>query len=339
MEKRIIVLSQEQPPVVGGAGIIAKQLFDTLTVRGWDVSINKPYANFPKMIVLFNSFLNVFKSRKYHKVIINDLFYKKIFCLFIKFYRPKNTLIYLHGSEPEFLLNSSFYRVRFIRLCLESESVVAVSDYMKDKFLADLLEHPFYTEIEKKIIVIKNGVDTNIFNNNVLPPNDVINIATCCRLEWDKGFEDMTIVFIKLLDKNINTHWYIAGEGKDSESIKAYISEKKIVDNVTFLGALSPIEVSDLFNVCHFMLLLSNFKESLGLAYMEASCCGCYSIGRNSYGVKEAIINGETGALVNSVEEAFNVILSDKPEPKCIALTAINAFSYNNMYQRIEHLF
>ncbi|OUR82258.1 hypothetical protein A9Q75_05945 [Colwellia psychrerythraea] len=348
MEKKVLILSQEQPPVVGGAGIIAKQLFDTLTVRGWDVFINKPHANFPRIIILFLSFLNVLKSKKYHRVIINDLFYKKIFCLLIKLYKPKNTLIYLHGSEPEFLLNSPFYKGRFIILCLESKKIIAVSDYMKEKFLTNLLAHPNYSEIEKKIVVIKNGVDTKLFHNGVdtklfhnkeIPPKNFINIATCCRLEWGKGFEDMTSVVLKLLDKNINCHWYIAGEGKDSKSIKAYITEKNIIDNVTFLGVLTPIEVAGLFNICHFMLLLSNFKESLGLAYMEASCCGCYSIGRNSYGVKEAIINGETGALVNSVDDAFNVILTDKPEPQSIALSAIKAFSYNAMYQRLEHLF
>ncbi|MBA6224523.1 glycosyltransferase family 4 protein [Colwellia sp. MB02u-18] len=339
MEKNILILSQEQPPTVGGAGIIAKQLFDTLTARGWDVSINRSYANLPKMIMLFLSFLNVFKSKKYHKVIINDLFYKKIFCLFIKLYKPKNTLIYLHGSEPEFLLSSTFYKEQFIRLCLASKNVIAVSDYMKEKFLTSLLDHPDYTDIEARIIVIKNGVDTKIFYNNAFPPNDLINIATCCRLEWGKGFEDMTCVFMKLIERDINCHWYIAGEGKDSKSIKAYISEKNIIDNVTFLGALSPIEVANLFNVCHFMLLLSNFKESLGLAYMEASCCGCYSIGRNCYGVKEAIVNGETGALIDSIDEALDIIVLHKPDVKTISSIALKKYSSDSIYEKLELLF
>ena len=339
MEKSILILSQEQPPIVGGAGIIAKQLFDTLTSRGWKVSINKPYANFSKIIILFLSFLNLLKARKYNNVIINDLFYKKIFCLFIKLYSPKNALVYLHGSEPEFLLSSSFYKARFISLCLASKHVIAVSEYMKEKFLAHLLDHSNYNEIEKKIVVIKNGVDTNLFYNNVTLPKNVINIATCCRLEWGKGFEDMTSVFIKLLDKNRDCHWYIAGEGKDAKSIKTYIVKKNIISNVTFLGALPPNKVADLFNICHFMLLLSNFKESLGLAYMEASCCGCYSIGRNSYGVKEAIINGKTGALIESTDEAVSIINQKKPDTKIVSTIALKNYSSDSMYEKLESLF
>jgi glycosyltransferase involved in cell wall biosynthesis len=339
MKKTILILSQEQPPTVGGAGIIAKQLFDTLTARGWSTSINKSYGSYSRLVVLFLSFVNVIRAGKYHRVIINDLFYKKIFCLCLKFYNSNNTLIYLHGSEPEFLLSSSFYKERFIKLCLKSKKVIAVSNYMKEKFLADLCDHPDYLRIESKIVVIKNGVDTTVFQNVSALPCDIINIATCCRLDWGKGFKDMTSVIMELQDKNINYHWYIAGEGKDSKSIKAYILERKISANVTFLGPLPSVEIASLFNVCHFMLLLSNFKESLGLAYMEASCCGCYSIGRNSYGVKEAIIDGKTGALINSVDEALKAIITVKPENKFIASASAKIFSSNLMYQRIENLF
>jgi glycosyltransferase involved in cell wall biosynthesis len=339
MKKKILILSQEQPPVVGGAGIIAKQLFDILTEKGWDTSINKTYSKYHKIIVLCLSFLNVIRSRKYHRVIINDLFYKKIFCLCFKIYAPKNTLVYLHGSEPEFLLSSSFYREKFITLCLNSIAVVAVSNYMKEKFLESLSAHSLYSEIEKKIVVIKNGINTKVFNSHCPRPKGVINIATCCRLEWGKGFEDMTSVFINLLNEKPNSHWYIAGEGKDSKSIKAYILEKNISLNVTFLGSLSSIDVSKLFNTCHFMLLLSNFKESLGLVYMEASCCGCHSIGRNNYGVVEAIINGKTGTLVNSVDEVIGVILDNELDYKNISNIAVENYSNEHTYQEIELLF
>lgn len=346
MNKRILILSKEQPPVVGGAGIVAMQLLENLNIRAWEVTLNIPPVKFFKSKKLNNysnliiAFYYCLKGFFFNSVIINDLFYKKLFCIFFHVFRINNTLVYLHGSEPEFLLSSPFFRERFIFVLLRSKAIIAVSNYMKEKFISSLEGHEKYDEIKNKIVVIKNGVDSSVFYcSKPIRSSSLINISTCCRLEWGKGFKDMSTLMIELLDADVNFHWFIAGNGSDAADIKAYIAEQGLSNYVTFLGVLSRDEVAKLFNESQFMLLLSDFKESLGLVYMEASCCGCYSIGRNNYGVKESIVSGETGALVGSIHEAFNVLVTQKINSENISNIALERYSSDLMYKQIELLF
>ncbi len=339
--KHILILSKEYPPDVGGAGVVASQIYNGLLTRGWNIRRNRCFNLLPRIFVFIYSAWYVLISFKYDYVIINDMFFKKIYCFFSFFYTPKNTIIYLHGSEPEFLLSSKFLKKRMIRLCKKSVKVVAVSNYMKDKFLSEFsCDKNLYLELEEKIVVIKNGVDTSIFNyQNVSKPGNILNIATCCRIDWGKGFKEMVEVLSTLKKDDIHFKWHIAGDGRHFSEIKHYIAQSDINNNVCFYGAIPHNEVARLFNHCHFMMLLSNFKESLGLVYMEASCCGCFSIGRNLYGVKEAIFNNITGIRIDRHVEAINAFKSLVIDNKVISKKSKSMFSLNVMLDQVESMF
>jgi glycosyltransferase involved in cell wall biosynthesis len=344
IKKKVIILSHELPPVVGGAGVVANYIFKNLDRKKFKVSITR-FVCFDNKIInyvckIIQVIFYISYSKFFDTVIINDLFFKKIFCLLPL--SNSKCIIYLHGSEPEYLLNNKRFRRRFIKLLVQSKSIVSVSVYMKEKLLRALrTESPDMLKgIESKIVIVINSIDRDVYKlKRSKDEIKVKNIATCCRLDFGKGFKDMAYIFKRIVQTEQNFHWYIAGAGKDEFFIKKLITDLGLMSNVNFLGALSSLEVSELYNKCDFMLLLSDFKESFGLAYVEASFCGCTPIGRNYYGVKEAIRHGSTGYLINKTSDAYDILLSDPIPSETLERNTKKYFEGNLMMMVLEDMF
>jgi L-malate glycosyltransferase len=338
-KRTLLILSKELPPIVGGAGIVAETLYNGLSRKGVDVFLSK----FPQEKILLDSIITfkfVLLSFKFKTIILNDLYFKKVWIKLFRGFFSKRCLIYLHGSEPEFLLTNDKYRKQFIRLCLNAKRVVAVSDYMREKFLYSIDDEKTRLLLEKNITVIRNGVDTTIFNNlRKLPLNDSFIFITAGRLVKEKGYLSVA----KQLKRIINVSgkrllWHIAGSGPDEAFIKNSIKELGLNPYVKFHGAIEQKKLAHLYNHSRVFILLSELEESLGLVYMEASCCGCYSIGLNQFGVREAIINDETGSLVESAGDIVGLLEKNKINRITISEIAQRKFSLDEMCSKIELL-
>lgn len=297
---KTILLSHEQPPMLGGAGVVADIIYTGLRARDFPIDINKPACEFKGIIARFIGIYYVFKALFYNSIILNDLYYKKLWLSVFRGGFANKCIIYLHGSEPEFLIDNTAYTQRFIKLCSHSKKIIAVSEYMRDKFLESIPINERKV-LEDKVIVIRNGVDTEIFNfKNANKSNDKVVIVSASRLVLGKGYIELADEIKKLsLLLNKPLQWYIAGSGPDEDKIKDYVTNIGLADMTVFVGKLDQHSLAKLYKKAHFFILLSKLKESLGLVYMEASCCGCFSIGFNRYGVKEAIIDNETGFLIS----------------------------------------
>ena len=336
----MLILSKELPPTVGGAGIVAHTIYRSLQRKGIDVDISA-ISHPNKYINLFITLKYILQSFAFKSIILNDLYFKKVWLTLFRGYLSGNAIVYLHGSEPEFLMNNSAYKKRFLRLCSNSKSVVAVSSYMKQKFLASIDTESIKKKLEGKIRIISNGIDTDIFNYKGRDfASSPLIIVSAGRLVREKGFYTKADLIKELIEVHkLNVRWHIAGTGPDSGLIKKYIEDCHLIPYVTFHGALNQSKLANLYNQSHVFLLLSELKESLGLVYMEASCCGCYSIGLNRYGVKEAIVDNKTGNLVDNTSNAIKLILDRNHSPTSISSYATKHFSSDIMYKKLKALF
>ncbi|MFP3364171.1 glycosyltransferase family 4 protein [Pseudoalteromonas sp. SIMBA_148] len=337
---KTLLLSHEQPPMLGGAGVIAETIYNSLKLSGL-IDINKPASYFRFGTARFIGVYYVIKALFYKNVILNDLYYKKLWLFFFRSFFSSKCIIYLHGSEPEFLLGESKYSDLFIKTCIKSKKIVAVSNFMKEKFLNELSDEN-KRKLKNKIVVIKNGVDTNVFNGkDMSKPRNCLIIVSASRLVFGKGYLELADEIKKIsLSYSKPLRWYIAGEGPDEIAIREYVSSIGISEITTFTGKLDKGSLAKLYKKAHFFILLSKLKESLGLVYMEASCCGCLSIGFSSFGVKEAIIDGETGLFINNTSKLVELVNSQSInlDPLGISETSINIFSKENMINKINHL-
>jgi glycosyltransferase involved in cell wall biosynthesis len=86
--------------------------------------------------------------------------------------------------------------------------------------------------------------------------------------------------------------------------------------------------------------LTRDFREPFGLAPVEAMACGCPVIAWRRGALKETIIHGKTGFLVDSVAEAVDLIKTKAVDRLDRHECRKNAerFGISNMIDRVEEL-
>lgn len=227
----------------------------------------------------------------------------------------------------------SFVKIWFFRKC---SLVFPISNYTKNLLLDFGID-------ENKIVVIKNGVNLKKFFKKTPSENissrfktsSKITFFTLARHVPHKGI-DKVIKALSLLDKNKNNWLYlIAGTGPGTEYLKQMITKADhLKDKVHFLGHIAESDLIDYYNLCDVFILMSREEkkipsvEGFGLVFLEAAACGKPSLGGNSGGIPEAIIEGETGWLADpnnstAISQKITEILD---HPAKIEIMGLNAF-------------
>jgi phosphatidylinositol alpha-1,6-mannosyltransferase len=149
-------------------------------------------------------------------------------------------------------------------------------------------------------------------------------ILTVGNLITRKG-QDMVIRALPKVIREIPDILYlIAGMGKDEMYFKELAESLGISRNIRFMGAVNSREmVRELYNICDIFVMVSRLDEragsveNFGIVYLEANACGKPVIGGKSGGVPEAIVDGETGLLVDpenpgDIAQAILKLLNDR---------------------------
>lgn len=100
----------------------------------------------------------------------------------------------------------------------------------------------------------------------------------------------------------------IAGLIADQEYFKKRIEPYIDNDWVTYAGNVGPDERNRLLSGAKAILHLINFDEPFGLSVVESLACGTPVIATERGSMPEIITDGQTGFLVNSVDEAVAAI-------------------------------
>lgn len=153
-----------------------------------------------------------------------------------------------------------------------------------------------------------------------------LQLLTLCRLVKGKAI-DIVLRALKLLtERGIPFHYVIGGDGSERMFLEALVDELGLRSVVRFAGYLtgdekwSALEASDVFVMPSRQQ--PTWVESFGIAFIEAAAFGLPTVGSNSGGISDAVVDGETGILVPE----------ESPEHLADAL----AFLYANPQRRME---
>ncbi len=151
-----------------------------------------------------------------------------------------------------------------------------------------------------RISVVRNGVDAPHpelrYSRAAVP-----TICTLGRLVPHKQIEHALQAAAAARDVVPNLRMDVVGEGWWHATLAAHATELGIDDAVTFLGAVSNADRDAILDRSWIMLAPS-VKEGWGIAIMEAAAHGVPAIAyRSAGGVCEAIVDGETGWLVDDL--------------------------------------
>ena len=171
----------------------------------------------------------------------------------------------------------------------------------------------------KQVGVFRVGIELNPLNK--LPPKDNLNkilILGAVRpmkrtLSAVKGFE-----FAR--DFNSSLKLTLAGniDGPYGNKVAKYISNSRHSDAIKILGRVSQSEKIDLMR-SSTVILVTSIKEGWGLIVTEANSQGTPAISYDCDGLRDSVLNNQTGILVKSGAEqelgqAVNTLLSDPVE-------------------------
>ena len=197
------------------------------------------------------------------------------------------TDITLIGKSPV-VLSSVNYAIN------QSSLVTCVSN--------DLREQTFeYFDINHDIHVIPNFITLNDSFLLKKTTNEKKVVTHISNFRPVKRVLDVIHVFANL-HKEINVELIMIGEGPDLDSAKVLVNDYGIESVVSFIGKSKNIKVvlekTDLF-------LLPSESESFGLVALEAMSFGVPVITTNVGGVKELVLDGQTGytCSVGDVQE------------------------------------
>lgn len=100
--------------------------------------------------------------------------------------------------------------------------------------------------------------------------------------------------------------YVVSGKGKDREVIESAILDHGLQNNVRLLGKIPDPLLHNLYNVADLFVMpnipVRNDMEGFGLVALEAASCGTTVIASKLEGIKDAIVDGENGCLVQPLD-------------------------------------
>lgn len=332
--KKILVISHEFPPNGGGAGVVIQDIINNLQNK-YQIDLVINFDNIER-----NGLYNIIKVRTipkirflnywiairkmnletYDRIILNDIGAAMIACYFFSEKILNRSVFYLHGNEVEeiFLSNKIWFKIlnfknKYKMALSNSYKVIAVSEFMKKKFL----EKTGLSSLANKIEVIYNGVNEEIFyydtkfdikkEHNISSQNKIL--LSVSRLIKQKGYDIMFDEFIKISKIDNNIVWIIIGEGNYKKELEKKIKDNNLLDKILLLGHVERNCLRYYYSQSNLFWLFSRLEESLGLVYIEAEFCNLLVLAGDHSGIREAILNGETGLLIEEEADICKNIL------------------------------
>ncbi len=158
-----------------------------------------------------------------------------------------------------------------------------------------------------RIPVITMGVDTTAYQPG--PSREAVpgrlELLTVARLHRNKGHSHALAAMRSLVDRGLDLHYTIAGDGPDRNLIEERIRELGLGSRVKLTGTIGEHQVLGLLQAADAFVLPSvAVGEAAPVAVMEAMSCGvpvvCSIIG----GTADMITDGVDGLLVAQRDEA-----------------------------------
>ncbi len=188
------------------------------------------------------------------------------------------------------------------------------------------------------MVKIAPGIDTDHFSpqdatqlRSELGLSEKKVIVSVGRLVHRKGQDVLIEAMPGILREVPEAHILMIGEGPYRSYLENRVKALGLYERITFIGRIQYADlpkyicVGDLFVMPSRSRLAGLEVEGLGIVYLEASACGLPVIAGNSGGAPDAVLEGETGLVVDGtskaeVAAAVVELLSDPDRSKAMGI-------------------
>jgi phosphatidylinositol alpha-1,6-mannosyltransferase len=229
-------------------------------------------------------------------------------------------VLYTYAEELTYLSTRPWHRRVLVTAIRNADAIVTVSEYTRE-ILLSLGARP--SRIRKILPAVSERKRTK-------PTPDEIEavkrrygldgsplLLTVGRLEARKGHASVMAVLPRVLEAFPRTQYIIAGVGPNEGSLKRTALEAGLSSSIGFLGRVPDDDLRALYEICdvfvmpHRQVAATLDTEGCPTVFLEASAHGKPVIGGSAGGVRDAIVDGETGLIVDgeNADELAGAIL------------------------------
>ncbi len=213
---------------------------------------------------------------------------------------------------PEKLLLKRCYRL--------AKSIIVPSEYTRKQIIAHAGE-------TYDIDVIHNGVDAERFIYTS-EPNPVSSrftgkriLLTVGGLKERKGQDLVIRALPAIVAEHPDVLYVLVGEGNRQQEYEQLAREHDVQEHVLFVGNKQGDDLVAHFHTAsvyvHTPKVVNLNFEGFGIVYLEAGACGVPSVATDAGGIRDAVLDGETGLVVPdgdvpAIADACNRLLADE---------------------------
>lgn len=339
-----LVLTQDFPPIMGGVSVYVKNLFKNWSGRAtilaplcnesskevfmpnivvkripMDMRRGSFVAYFKRQLSIYKESRKVINKEKIHVVQCTHIA-SGLAALIIKKIHSVPYVLYSYGSEISG--QPGVVRRNLTRAILRNAMcIVTMSNFTKQAIMK--------YGVDKNKIRFLVGVDVEQFSRigDIEKTKKKYGISgspivlTIARLMEHKGIDTVIKSVKEIVHKAPKLLYLVIGEGPYRENLESLIKKLNVEKNVKFLGSIPNEKLQDeteaFYSVCDLFLMISRNindieTEGFGLVFLEAGLSKKAVVGGDSGGIRDAVVDGVTGKLVdpNNSAKVSECILS-----------------------------
>jgi glycosyltransferase involved in cell wall biosynthesis len=169
---------------------------------------------------------------------------------------------------------------------------------------------------KRNLSIIENGIDVSRYcpDNSVVREDDLLVYVG--RLKKYKRVDYILEAMRSIEKKGQKLRLAVIGSGDDLTRLRKRSNELGLADRVDFMGFVDEDKKIELLRKAVVFVNPSE-KEGWGITNIEASACGTPVLANNAPGLRDSVIDNETGLLyrendVASLAESLERLLGDK---------------------------
>lgn len=229
------------------------------------------------------------------------------------------------------------------RLIHAAYRVLSVSDLTRRRLMA------WSGLPSERIAILPNSIDLTEFaprpkksdlarQYGVEGKKVIMTLGRLAGQERYKGFDEMIEAMPEILKEEPLSAYLIVGDGDDRVRLEKKAAQLGLAGRVIFAGFVSEEEKKDCYALADAYVMPSR-GEGFGIVLLEAMACGIPTVASKVDGGREALIDGQLGALVNpgNIEEIRTATLAALGQPKTRP-AGLEHFSYENFTRRAQRL-
>ncbi|WP_349400305.1 glycosyltransferase [Clostridium perfringens] len=281
-------------------------------------------------------FIKFFKKKKYIDIIhIHmsrgfSLVREGIFVILSKIFGKKCIIHFHSGKFPSEYKNLNLILKLYIKLIFNICDYIICLNEEQKVLLKNISS--------KKIKIIENSINNNIFNNYNSESKEILFLGKVCK---EKGVYDLINAISNINEDQIKVN--ILGDG-ELENLKILIKNKKLTEKCNVLGWVNN-DVIDKFLKRSCFLVLPSYHEGMPFSILEAMAYGLPIISTSIGSIPKIITENKNGFLINpgdinDLTEKIIILLKDKELRKFMSRNNKKCIDENySMEKSMEDIF